>query len=105
MQELRATSSNFELGYDMFYWHTRDHHEVDFVLYGERGLVAIEVKRSGFWRDGDLAALRLLRGDYPKARCMLLYGGSKSYEVDGVSVLPVATAMAEMPELLGHASR
>jgi predicted AAA+ superfamily ATPase len=101
MQELRATNDNLELGYELFFWHTRDHREVDFVLYGERGLVAIEVKRSGFFREADLAPLRLFRQDYPAARCTLLYGGTRTYELDGIRVLPVARALTELPELLG----
>src|SRR6185436_4651152 len=97
MQELRATNENLGLGYEMFCWHTRDHREVDFVLYGERGLVAIEVKRSGFFRDADLATLRLFRSDYPSARCALFYGGTRAYEIDGIRVLPVNRALVELP--------
>jgi len=101
MQELRAVNANLDLGYEMYYWHTRDHVEVDFVLYGERGLVAIEVKRSGFYREGDLAHLRLLRQDYPAARCYLFYGGTRAYDVDGIRVLPVTKALPDLAELLG----
>lgn len=100
MQELRATNANHGFEYEMSYWHTRDHREVDFVLYGERGLVAIEVKRSGFFRDEDLASLRLFRDDYPMARCHLFYGGTTAYEVDGLRVLPLADALPMLPELL-----
>jgi predicted AAA+ superfamily ATPase len=82
------------------FWRTRDHREVDFVLYGERGLIAIEVKRSGTFRDADLATLRLFREDYPAARCHLFYGGSRAYDVDGIQVLPLARALPELPGLL-----
>lgn len=101
LQELRATNDNLDLGYALSYWHTRDHREVDFVLYGERGLVAIEVKRASVWRDADLASLRAFRADYPPARCFLFYGGSRAYEIDGIRILPVADALRELPELLG----
>ncbi len=101
MQELRATNENLALGYALHFWRTRDHHEVDFVLYGERGLVAIEVKRSARYREADLATLRLFRGDYPSARCFLFYGGSRSYDVDGIRVLPLSVALPALPELLG----
>jgi uncharacterized protein len=100
MQELRATNANLDLGYEMFYWHTREHVEVDFVLYGERGLVAIEVKRSGSFRDGDLAGLGAFRSDYPGARCVLLYGGTRAYEIDGMRVLPVGKALVELATLM-----
>ncbi len=100
MQELRATNANHALGYELFTWRTRDHKEVDFVLYGERGLFAIEVKRASRLRDGDLDTLRLFRADYPMARAMLLYGGSREYEVDGVAVVPLASALPQLPTLL-----
>lgn len=100
MQELRAANENHALGYELFTWHTRDHREVDFVLYGPRGLLAVEVKRNSLYRDVDLATLRLFRHDYPMARCWLLYGGHRAYEVDGIRVLPLAQALPELPELL-----
>jgi predicted AAA+ superfamily ATPase len=100
LQELRATNDNLGLEYDLFTWHTRDHREVDFVLYGPRGLVALEVKRSSSYRTRDLEPLRLFRTDYPMARCVLLYGGKTSYEVDGISVLPLATCLPDLGRLL-----
>jgi predicted AAA+ superfamily ATPase len=100
MQELRATNENFALGYELFHWHTRDHKEVDFVLYGERGLHAFEVKRSARFREGDADSLRLFREDYPSATCTLLYAGERALEVDGVRVLPLQEALPQLPGLL-----
>jgi predicted AAA+ superfamily ATPase len=100
LQELRATNDNLDLGYDLFYWRTRDQKEVDFVLYGERGLVAIEVKRSSTFRDRDLADLRLFATDYPAARCLLLYGGAREYRVGKIGVLPLATALPRLGALI-----
>jgi predicted AAA+ superfamily ATPase len=101
LEELRATNDNLALGYDLFYWRTRDHKEVDFVLYGERGLFAFEVKRSPNFRDNDLSALRLFSHDYPVARCFLLHGGAKEYEVDGIRILPLANALPALGKILG----
>jgi predicted AAA+ superfamily ATPase len=101
MQELRATNENLALGYELSYWHTRDHREVDFVLYGERGLVAIEVKRTSRFREADLAELRLFRGDYPMARCHLFYGGTRAYEIDRIRVWPLAKALPSLASILG----
>ena len=101
LQELRATNENLGLGYEISYWHTRDHKEVDFVLYGERGLLAFEVKRSAEFRARDLDPLRLFGADYPMARRFLLYGGQKEYEVDGIRVLPLASALPSLGLLLG----
>ena len=100
MQELRATNGNFALGYELFTWRTRDHKEVDFVLYGEHGLLAIEVKRGSRLRDEDLATLRLFREDYPVAHAYLLYGGTRAYSIDGIAVVPLADALPALPDLL-----
>lgn len=101
LQELRATNDNHDLGYALHYWRTRAQHEVDFVLYGERGLVAIEVKRSSSLRERDLADLRVFAGEYPEARCLMLYGGERSYVVDGIRVEPLAAALPRLREVIG----
>ena len=38
-------SKNMNLDYQICYWRTFNQTEVDFVLYGERGIIAFEVKR------------------------------------------------------------
>jgi predicted AAA+ superfamily ATPase len=99
-QELRATNDNLQLGYDLSYWHTRDHREVDFILYAERRLLAFEVTRTARFREAELASLRTFKGDYPMARCFFLYGGRDEYEVDEIRVLPLATALPALATLL-----
>jgi uncharacterized protein len=101
LQELRATNGNHDLGYELFYWRTRDQKEVDFVLYGERGIRAFEVKRSARFQERDLDALELFAADYPMARCCLLYGGTRAYQRGRIQVLPLASALPALPELLG----
>jgi predicted AAA+ superfamily ATPase len=105
LQELRATNDNLGLGYELFTWHTRDHREVDFVLYGDRGLWAIEVKRTSTYRDRDLEALRLFKQDYAMAHCVLLYGGERAYDFDGIRVLPLGDTLARLGELLAGPDR
>jgi predicted AAA+ superfamily ATPase len=101
LQELRASNDNLALGYQIHFWRTRDHHEVDFVLYGERGLLAFEVKRSAGFRDRDLQTLRLFRADYPMARCFFLHGGEEEYELEGIRIVPLRKALPALPSLLG----
>jgi predicted AAA+ superfamily ATPase len=100
LQELRATNDNLGLGYTLHYWRTRDQKEVDFVLYGPRGLVAIEVKRAAAFRDRDLSDLQLFAADYPAARCFLFYGGSREYDVSGMKVVPIASALPRLGTLI-----
>lgn len=99
-QDLRAVNNNLQLGYSMSFWRTRDGHEVDFVMYGERGLIAIEVKRRSRYTDSDLNGLRALGQDYPVAERYLFYGGDRAYKVDGIHVLPLARALPTLPTIL-----
>jgi len=101
MQQLRAVNDNAQLGYALSYWRTLRGDEVDFVLYGERGLHALEVKRAGVSRESDLAGLRKFKEDHPVATCWLLYGGSRRYEHEGIRVVPVAEALPELGRMLG----
>lgn len=100
LQELRAAIDYGDLGYELSYWRTATGTEVDFVLYGERGLWAIEVKRAARLRDGDLAGLQAFRQDYPMARPLVLYGGTRAYHEDGIEILPVAEALPRLGALL-----
>jgi hypothetical protein len=46
--------------------------------------------------DGDRVAIR-------GSRRLLLHGGQREYEVDGIRVLPLATALPALPGLLAEA--
>ncbi len=99
-QELRAVNDNMGLGYELCYWRTADDQEVDFVLYGEKGLVAIEVKRAGFIRNSDISGLRAFVRDYPMARAYVFYGGPDRRHLQGIELIPLARALPELPALL-----
>jgi predicted AAA+ superfamily ATPase len=99
-QELRAVNDYGALGYALHYWRTPGGVEVDFVLYGERGLAAFEVKHAAKLRTDDFKGLRAFRKDYPMASCRLLYMGRDRRWVDDVEVIPVDQALRELPRLL-----
>lgn len=88
LQELRALNHYFNCGYEIYYWRTKKKQEVDFVLYGRKGLVAIEAKSSPRLRREDFDALLEFAADYPVARCHLVYGGQKTYQEGPVQVVP-----------------
>ena len=100
MQELRAVNDYREFGYDIGYWRTRGGLEVDFVLYGPRGLIAIEVKRTRNPSRKHTRALREFKQDYPPARCFLFHTGEASLHGDGVTMKPVGAALRTLDELL-----
>ncbi|GAI38932.1 unnamed protein product, partial [marine sediment metagenome] len=57
-QELVAMNDYLGLGYKIYYWKTSNNIEVDFVLYGDRGLKIFEVKRKGKILGSDLRGLK-----------------------------------------------
>jgi predicted AAA+ superfamily ATPase len=104
-QQARALSDTSGLGYTWSHWRTRSGDEVDLVGYGERGLVAFEVKRTDHLRAADLRGLRAFRAEYPEARTLLLYGGERTLHDDGVDVVPFDAALRDLRGLLERGGR
>lgn len=100
-QELRAVNDLYKLGYDIYYWRTADGKEVDFILYGERGIVAIEVKRSSKPRSKAFRGLKAFAKDYPQAKLYMFYGGDKELFVDNVALISTESALLTLPDILG----
>ncbi len=100
LQELRAVNDYHALGYDIHFWRTKHGLEVDFILYGPRGLLALEVKRSTAAHPADLRALKEFRKEYPEASCILLYGGERTLFIDGIRIIPVGDALRSLKRLL-----
>jgi predicted AAA+ superfamily ATPase len=99
-QEVRSHNEIQKLGYQLSFWRTRTGQEVDLVLYGERGLLAFEVKRSDRLRSEDLNGLRAFVEEYPPAKLFFLYGGEREWMDDGVHILPFHLAISRLPEIL-----
>ena len=99
-QELRAVNDYHGLDYKIHFWRTRSGLEVDFVLYGPNGLLAIEIKRSTQIQSRDTRSLREFRKDYPPAQCFVFYGGPSPLYMDGVTVLPIEHALRDLRRIL-----
>ena len=99
-QELRAMNDYLECNYRLFYWRTKSGLEVDFVLYGPKGLIAVEVKRSANVHPKNLRGLKEFKKDYPPARCFLFYGGSTPLYMEDITVLPIDQALHDLERLL-----
>lgn len=100
LSELRAANDYSNLGYALHTWRSAKGEEVDFVLYGERGLHAIEVKRAGRLRGGDLDALSLFVTDYPQAKAWLIHGGTRRWNERGIEIVPAAEALPSLGDWL-----
>lgn len=102
-QSIKAINDYYELGYTIYYWRTSDGMEVDFVLYGEKGLYAFEIKRSSHITSKMLNGLKSFNTDYPIAKMFLIYGGDQREYHGNITVLPIADALSNLPALLmGH---
>lgn len=87
-QHLRAWLAYSREAGTLHYWRTRGGAEVDFVVYGEHGFWAIEVKNAASVQRSDLRSLASFRDDYPEAQPLLLYRGTESLRIDGIPCLP-----------------
>jgi len=87
-QHLRAwiAYSNSDCG--LYYWRTRAGVEVDFIVYGEDGFWAVEVKNTATVRSQDLRALRSFCQDYPECRPIFVYRGDRRLLIDGILCVP-----------------
>jgi predicted AAA+ superfamily ATPase len=104
-QQLRAWCDYAEGNHVLYYWQTRSQVEVDFVVYGESGIFAIEVKNAARIRPQDVRALRTFGEDYPTSQRILLYRGKDRLQIDGILCLPCSDFLARLtPEALAEAS-
>lgn len=88
VQNIRALNDYCELGYELFYWHTRKHQEVDLVLYGKKRLLAVEIKSTSRPKKEDFHSLKLFKEDYPIAETIMIYGGHEEKTLHGVQLIP-----------------
>jgi predicted AAA+ superfamily ATPase len=100
LQQVRAVNDYKDLGYRLHYWRTATGDEVDFVLYGERGLRAFEIKMAQTVRADDLRSLLRFRSDFSQAKTQLLYLGRRRWHDRGVEVVPFIDCISELDQWL-----
>ncbi len=100
LQQVRALNDYKGLEYRLHYWRTASGDEVDFVLYGERGLRAFEVKMAHNVRPDDLRSLLRFRADFPQAKAHLLYLGERRWHDRGIEVLPWLDCVRKLDQWL-----
>jgi predicted AAA+ superfamily ATPase len=102
LQELQAINTYLRLGYNIFYWMTSNNMEVDFVLYGDKGIKAFEIKRTGKISSSMLKGLKAFQRDYPRARMYFIYGGERVLREGDIEILPIRNALKDLSEILSH---
>jgi uncharacterized protein len=88
-QEIKALNDYLHLGYSIFYWRTANKQEVDFVLYGQSGIIAIEVKRTKKPLAKHFSGLQSFLKDYPTANAYFVYQGERIMSHGKIQIIPV----------------
>jgi predicted AAA+ superfamily ATPase len=94
-QELKALNDYLDARYQISFWRTQGKLEVDLVLYGPTGFFAIEIKRADRIRPGALDGLQAFLSDYPEARAIAVYTGSRRYHENGIEIVPIESWFGE----------
>jgi len=100
LENLRAVNDSLHLGYDIYYWRTATGLEIDFVLYGPKGLHTVEVKRSKSISPKDRSAQEAFLKDYPEAKAWILYGGEQPLYFDKITAIPITQFLLDLPKIL-----
>lgn len=99
-QEAMAINDYLKLGYKVYYWRTSNGQEVDFVLYGKRGILAFEIKRRNKITAKHNRGLRSFLEDYPEARAYLIYNGNRILREGNIKILPIQYTLENLAEIL-----
>ena len=95
-QHLRAWNDYSQTKYHLSYWRTRTGLEVDFIVYGEKGFWAIEVKNTKRILPQDTKHLEIFLKDYPMAKAILLYRGDEMIQKGNVLCIPCSKFLLEL---------
>lgn len=101
LQHLRAIIDYYNIDLSIYFWRTTTGLEIDFILYGEKGLFAFELKSKKYIERKDFSTLHAFKKDYPIATCYLIYGGDHAEKHGEITALPLQQALFKLPELLG----
>ena len=100
LQELIALNSALNFGYKISYWRTSNGREVDFVLYGPKGLLSFEIKRTSRITSTMLGGLKSFLADYPMAKAYFVYMGNRRMYEDKIEIVPVLEILKNLKTLL-----
>ena len=100
-QELKAFIDNHGKSLDIYFHRTQDKSEIDFILYGEDGFFAIEVKRSSKINSKDLTALKLFKNEYPEVKMFVFYLGEDERVTDNkIRIIPMQKALVNLKDFI-----
>ncbi|MCB9036800.1 MAG: DUF4143 domain-containing protein [Lewinellaceae bacterium] len=98
-QHLRAWMAYSSQSFTLYFWRSQRGTEVDFILYGEAGIYALEVKNSKKIRQADLRGLIEFGKDYPISKRVFLYRGDERLMKNGILCLPCSEFLGPLSPL------
>ncbi len=101
LQSLSALNDYYGLDYKLYFWRTLAGDEVDFIIYGPKGLHAFEIKRSSQVASKSLKGLKNFGNDYPEARLYLLFLGTQKEYHGAIQAIPFEEALKGLLLLIG----
>ncbi len=87
-QHIRAWIDYSKSTYKLYYWRTKAGTEVDFIIYGQNGFWAIEVKNTKNIQRGHLRPLKTFCEDYPECKPVFVYRGYEKLLIDNILCIP-----------------
>ena len=100
-QSLRAINDYFDLKYKIYFWRTTSGSEIDFIIYGPKGLYAFEIKRSSKITSKSLRGLKAFKEDYPEAKLYIIFLGKNKEYHDSINAIPFEEALKKLPQIIG----
>jgi predicted AAA+ superfamily ATPase len=100
LQEVIALNDALDCGYKIFYWRTSNGSEVDFVLYGPKGLLAFEIKRTTRITSDMMRGLKSFLADYPTAKAYFVYAGNRRMYEDNIIIAPISEVLKNLRTLM-----
>lgn len=94
-QEVIALNHYRKLGYTIYFWRSITGTEVDFILYSETRLIAVEVKASKTIRRKDFRGLKEFKKDYDMAELFYLYQGDRKEEYGDITAMNLISFLKE----------
>ena len=89
LQHLRAWIDYSQNEFSLYFWRTRSGVEVDFILYGAKGIYALEVKNTNKIYPKDLKNLKSFKEDYPESKLIFLYRGKERLQKGEILCIPI----------------
>jgi len=100
LQSISAVNDYFNFGYSIYFWRTPQGDEVDFVLYGESGFHAFEIKRIDKIHRSYFKGLTKFGVDYPEATLHFIYLGNHKEYYERINVLPFTEELKMLKTIL-----